>query len=663
MTSLTGDIINRVRRLPKPTSAAEALQPLFEAVSNAMHAIEDRLESRTSVPGRIVVTVVPAKEQRPIEIVVEDNGVGLDPDRFAAFITTDTAYKMGRGGKGVGRLLWLDAFEAISVSSVFEEEGGLCRRTFEFALTPQDQVRGEVIDPLPAGSAATGTVVRFRGLRGTAYGTRFPTQAAAIVRHFGSHFLAEFIMGRAPQVELVVGDRATEFPQGIQDLLIENRGVSHVDTPEFGRLEIAHFIFRSAASAGFDGNHQLHLIANGRTVSTRKIDGLLGVGRMGDDGKAVYHGCVSGEFLDERVNQERTHFNFDEKVADELSKVCAQVAMQEALPAEIEEYDTGRLETMTEFLAAYPSFHYAEPADLLKAAPKNATKPEQFAQALIPTRIRRDLERNARVQRIVSAIGDGHELSGDFAAMIRDAANDVRAEEQRQLTEYVLRRRVVLDVLDVLVRRLRETASGVDTHHLEATLHQFICPMKVRGDDPTKVEGTSHDLWVIDERLAFANYFASDVPITQILKQGTSAERPDVFIWDRLHGLGLEGDEPLTRVMLVEFKKPGRTDYDERYSPQNQIARYLEALSNGQVESFRRDRVRIAPDCVFYCYVVADIVGSLDTYTSYWKTTADGRGRWTELSGKYRGTIELIEWRDLIKDARSRNRAFIELAR
>ena len=120
---------------------------------------------------------------------------------------------------------------------------------------------------------------------------------------------------------------------------------------------------------------------------------------------------------------------------------------------------------------------------------------------------------------------------------------------------------------------------------------------------------------------------SASVPITQMLKQDTSAERPDVFIWDRPHGLGLEGDQHLTRVMLVEFKKPSRNDYDERYSPQNQIARYLKALSNGHVESFKRHRVRIAPDCVFYCYVVADIMGYLDIYTSYWKTAADGRGR------------------------------------
>ncbi|MDR6852684.1 hypothetical protein J2Y54_002204 [Sphingomonas sp. BE123] len=72
--------------------------------------------------------------------------------------------------------------------------------------------------------------------------------------------------------------------------------------------------------------------------------------------------------------------------------------------------------------------------------------------------------------------------------------------------------------------------------------------------------------------------------------------------------------------------------------------------------------MRVAPDCVFYCYVVADIVGALDIHTSTWKTTADGRGRWTELSGKFRGSIEVIEWRDLIGDARARNAAFIKLA-
>lgn len=45
------------------------------------------------------------------------------------------------------------------------------------------------------------------------------------------------------------------------------------------------------------------------------------------------------------------------------------------------------------------------------------------------------------------------------------------------------------------------------------------------------------------------------------------------------------------------------------------------------------------------------------------ETTADGRRRWTELNGQFRGSIEIIAWRDLVSYARARNAAFIELAR
>lgn len=398
-------------------------------------------------------------------------------------------------------------------------------------------------------------------------------------------------------------------------------------------------------------------------MTTRKIDGLVGVGRFGPDNNAVYHGCISAPFLDARVNQERTNFNFDEKTLERLTKLCADVASRDALTREVADYDVTRTATMSEFLSEYPSFGFSDIDDLLSKTPKNATKAEQFAQALIPLRIRRDVERKKRVQAIVAEIGEGEDnLRGELAERIRTAADDVRAEEQRQLTEYVLRRKVVLDVLDVLIRRLRARPDGENDFHLEATLHQFICPMKIRGDNPDRVEDADHDLWIIDERLTLSRCFASDVPIRDLIAENRNGERPDLLVWDRLHGLGQDHGEPLQKVMLVEFKKPGRQRYDERYMPSNQIMRYLNALKDGEVESFRGERVRVAPDCIYYCYVVADIVGDLKTYVSGWKTTADGRGRWQELAGDFRGTIEVIEWRDLLTDARMRNAAYIEAA-
>lgn len=662
MTSMRGDIVNRVKRLPKPSQAAEALQPVFEAVSNSLHAVEDAFGDQYQQKGKITVTITNPKSPDDIEIVVDDNGVGLEPTRFEAFCTTDTDYKISRGGKGVGRLLWLDAFERIKVVSVFRDQGALFRRSFTFRLETQDQITDEKVESLTGGAADAGTAITFRGLRGTAYRTKFPSQTATIVKHFGSHFFADFIMGRSPTVIVDIDANATTFPEEIQNLRVEDRGVATIESQEFGTLSLASFVCDKAASANFDGLHQMHLVANGRTVTTRKIDGLIGIGRFGPDGNNVYHGCVTGDFLDERVNQERTQFNFDESIVEEIVRECSDHVRTNAIHEEIAQFDNQRLGTMQEFVQEYPSFAFEEAHDLLARTPKNAVKPEQFAQALIPIRIRRDKERNDTIQKIVFQLGGSDEVPQNLAEAVRKAASEIRAEEQRQLTEYVLRRKTVLDVMEGLTRRIRQRENGSQDFHLEETLHQFICPMKLRGDDPAKVERSDHDLWIIDERLTFTKYFASDVPFTQIIDGETSTKRPDLLIYDRLYGLGAEGEDPLKRVMLVEFKHPGRKDYDERYSPMSQISEYITRLQKGEILDFRGARVRVADDCIFYCYVVADIVGKLEIHTNGWRTTSNGRGRIQELSGKFRGIIEVIEWADLLGDARLRNHAFVSAA-
>ena len=56
MTSLRPNLVKRIDRLPKPTSAAAALQSLFEAVSNAIHSTQNRFEDTVGQQGRVMVT-------------------------------------------------------------------------------------------------------------------------------------------------------------------------------------------------------------------------------------------------------------------------------------------------------------------------------------------------------------------------------------------------------------------------------------------------------------------------------------------------------------------------------------------------------------------------------------------------------------------------------
>jgi hypothetical protein len=65
---------------------------------------------------------------------------------------------------------------------------------------------------------------------------------------------------------------------------------------------------------------------------------------------------------------------------------------------------------------------------------------------------------------------------------------------------------------------------------------------------------------------------------------------------------------------------------------------------------------------VFYCFIVADIIGKLDEWTYSWQPTADGRGRIYLPKSGFLGSIELMGWDTLITDARARNKAFFDRA-
>lgn len=659
MTSLVGDILNRVKRLPKPTSATEALQPIFEAVSNAIHAVDDRFQSLAAQNGQITVEVDNIGDPDQLAVSVSDNGVGLDADRFLAFKTTDTDFKMERGGKGVGRLLWLDGFENISVESTFiNNEGNKNTRRFKFQLTSDDQITEETVVTSEI-SQDLGTRINFKGLRGKAYSEKFPTYPATLRKHFGSHFLADFILSQCPKTDLRIGDDLISFPEGITAMLKETRKTIEFRVPEYGEFTLSNFIFNKAASSDLEGDHQLHLVASRRTVLTRKIDGLLGIGRLGEDRSAVFHGCLEGQFLDERVNQERTAFNFAEEIVENLIRAAADTVRTEVLGDEIKEFDSSRLNSLVDFLDFYPSFRLDEPTQLLRKTPRNATKPDEFARALITDRVRRDYERRDQVKEILELIGGEGGVPEDYHERIKEVADSIKAAEQRQLTEYIVRRKLALDMMDVLLKKLKVNARGKPNHQLEETLHKFICPMRVRGDDPKKVESSEHDLWIVDERLTFARYFASDVPFSKILDESNSKDEPDLFVFERIHGLGIEGEDPLTQAMLVEFKRPMKTAFEAKYLPGNQVIRYLSEIQGKTIDGFDGSTVRIADDCVFYCYIVADIEGDMKVHTSNWNKTANGRGRWQPLQGDYRGMIEVIEWKDLLNDARLRNAAFL----
>jgi hypothetical protein len=277
MPSLAMNLVKRVERLPKPSRTSEALQPLFEAISNSIHSTQDKYGKRVITKARIEVTVVTGRKQAPVNIVVEDNGVGLDKKNYEAFVTTDTDNKIEIGGKGVGRLLWLDCFEKIHIESFYADGPNIRHRSFDFRLSPSEQIKN-FNDRKAAGAPPdTGMTVTFSGLRDNAYRHQFPGRAAYIFQHLTSHFLPIFIGHRSPRIIVHCGDETREFPDAIDSIIYRREEIEDIPTKEFGKLSLTLMECDKVASADLVGSHFVHFIAHDRTVHSQRIDGRLGL--------------------------------------------------------------------------------------------------------------------------------------------------------------------------------------------------------------------------------------------------------------------------------------------------------------------------------------------------------------------------------------------------
>lgn len=202
MTSLRPNLVKRIERLPKPRNSAAALQPLFEAISNSIHSTQAKFGETVSKSGRVIVTVETDRKKENVWATIEDNGNGLDENNWDAFTTTDTDNKLLIGGKGVGRLLWLDCFIDIDVSSVFTDRAKFQKRSFTFKLALENQIQDYKLEDLKQ-PANTSFFVKFSGLRDNGYYDKFPGRGGIIFQHLTSHFLPTFIGGRSPAFRCV----------------------------------------------------------------------------------------------------------------------------------------------------------------------------------------------------------------------------------------------------------------------------------------------------------------------------------------------------------------------------------------------------------------------------------------------------------------------------
>lgn len=228
--------------------------------------------------------------------------------------------------------------------------------------------------------------------------------------------------------------------------------------------------------------------------------------------------------------------------------------------------------------------------------------------------------------------------------------NDVVKSE---LAEYVLQRKVVLEYL----RNLQDQKDD-GGYQLEKAVHKIIFPLNMSSE---RIDYHAHNLWIIDERLVYHEYLASDTTFTHQKESPIhveSKDRPDIVIYNKAFALN-DGGFPIGSCVIIEFKRPERNEYTEDENPIHQVLRYIDQIRAGKAKDRGGSTIEVQEKIPFYCYIVGTLTTKMREYARMAGLigTPDGGGYYGYIPD-YRSYVEVISFKKLVEDAKKRNQAF-----
>lgn len=661
MSSFSLDIQGQLNSIKLADS--KSLWPLFEAVVNAIQSIED---SPNRDSGNI--SIVAYREEQPLTLdgieqlgkfesfEVVDNGTGFNAENYKSFNTAYSTFKITKGCKGIGRFLWLKAFNSVNICSVFHEDGAIYKREFDFnpvdGVTPENNV-------INIDSGEPKTAIFLKGFSHL-YRQKCPVELDVIAKKVIEHCLLFFISDNCPQITISDNVSATidlnqYFNANIKDSLNQ-------DKFELSKEEFVLYHLRLPEGST---KHELHLCANMQEVASIELKHY-----MPDLQKKIvpadfptgfyYVGYLTSPYLDSIVNTTRTEFNYDEKF-DQVSLqgtgkdslISSSIGFIAAYLADyiIDIKDKKRKEIDRFVANDRPAYRY-----LLGQRPEVY---ERIPAGLSPDKLELELHKEVQAwERDIKTQGQELEKaarnlsdfsSTTYADLFEKYWSGITEISKTSLAEYVTRRKTLLAILEDTL-----TIQENGKFKKEDAIHSIICPMRHTSND---VEFKEMNLWIIDERLAYHQFLASDKTIKSFPDvDSKSTKELDIAIFDRSFAFS-DDDAPLNTITIIEFKKPDNI----KGNPLSQMGKYIDEIVSGSKRRANGLSFGASSSTSFRCFAICDMSPKMEAHCkdACLRLMPDGMGYYG-YQPERNAYFEVISYPKLLADAKKRNRILFE---
>jgi hypothetical protein len=373
-------------------------------------------------------------------------------------------------------------------------------------------------------------------------------------------------------------------------------------------------------------------------------------------------------YLDENVRPERTSFDLDDKPLDLFSNTeitlddirnlvnkHSQIHLSKYLEANKQK---GK-ERIDEFVAKkaprYRPILSRIPEDQLDIDPEISDKELDVVLHKHLSSFERQI------------IVDGHKLmqpkpeesTVDYSGRLQEYLERVEDIKKSDLADYVSHRKVIIDLLEKSIARDSE-----GKYVREDLIHKLIMPMRI---DTNNIESIDANLWLVDERLAFHDYLASDKTLRSMpITNAVETKEPDICclqVYDNPILVSDGNSPPYGSITVIEIKRPMRNDASEggEKDPIEQSLRYLQRIREGKVTTAKGRPIGNAENIPGYCYVICDLTPTMKSRCAMHDLlpTHDGLG-YFGYKKSFEAYIDVISFDQLVQSAKERNRAFFD---
>ena len=648
---------------------SKPLMPLFEALVNSIQAIEDRFQGKYD-EGKIRVIIKRAAQQeldfkdgtrrepKILGFQVLDNGIGFNDENLASFKLMASKQKAARGGKGIGRFTWLKAFDDVRISSVYEDANGKKkRREIEFSLqhgikesTPVDVEAETLIQTIVSLNKFKPA---YRDLP-AAYRT-----TEKIAQRILEHCLVSFLANKVP--DIVVVDDPNENSCSLTKMF--NDDIKPQITTDGIYVGKERFALTELKLYGTNAQmHRMVFCADSREVTTCDIGKRLGTTIQFDEKgkKFIYAVYVTSAYLDSHVLPTRDDFSLPEESAPfDTESPIGRSSIEDAVVAHARQYLKPYLDSLQTKRKELVEGYVAEKNPALRAVVKYCpealeeidpnSSDEKIDEVLYRHKGKAEFEIRRRSEKLLKTQSESFAGSEKSIKELTEKYDDFQKDN---LAAYVTYRKFVIELFKKKIAS-RPDGSYVD----EKILHDIIFPMRTDSDS---IGLDNHNLWLIDDRLAFHACAMSDKEIREFM-ESDSADRPDIVAF-----ADVDPDTRVARtVSIIEFKKPNRTNYRDEKPPE-QVQRMLRQIRESKHVLVDHGRpIHISQeDTQFLCYAICDFTKPILEWVEEndYAKIHDGFAYYY-YNRNLNANIYLVNLDQIAIDARKRNYAFFDKLR